>query len=52
LLLLSRGTIAAAGSPADVLTEENLRNHFHVRARVRPDPETGGLVIIPLVANL
>ena len=33
LLLMDRGRLVADGTPRDVLTEANLRAHFHVRAR-------------------
>lgn len=51
LLLLSNGRIAASGKPFEVVTEANLLNHFGLRARVRRDEETGGLIIFPLGAN-
>jgi iron complex transport system ATP-binding protein len=51
LLLLSEGRIVAAGLPAEILTESNLANHFALRARVRRDEETGGLIIYPLGSN-
>jgi iron complex transport system ATP-binding protein len=50
LLLLSDGKIMAAGPPADVLTEDNLAKFFSVRARMRIDDETGGVIIVPLAA--
>jgi iron complex transport system ATP-binding protein len=48
LLLLAGGEIVAAGRPVEVVTESNLAQFFALRARVRPDEETGGLVIFPL----
>jgi iron complex transport system ATP-binding protein len=51
LLLLSNGKIVAAGRPADVVTESNLAQFFALRARVRRDEETGGLLISPLGAS-
>src|SRR5262245_39474678 len=51
LLLLSDGKIVDAGLPAEVITESNLANHFALRARVRCDEETGGLIVYPLGAN-
>ena len=50
LLLLWAGEIVAAGSPADVVTEENLVRFFALRSRVRQADETGGLSIWPLSA--
>ncbi len=41
------GGIAAAGKPADVLTEQVLRDVFHFDARVVPDPVTGTPMIVP-----
>jgi iron complex transport system ATP-binding protein len=51
LLLLSEGKIVAAGLPSEVITESNLAHHFALRARVRRDEETGGLIIYPLGAK-
>jgi iron complex transport system ATP-binding protein len=51
LLLLSDGKIVAAGLPAEVITESNLALHFELRARVRRDEETGGLIVYPLGSN-
>jgi iron complex transport system ATP-binding protein len=51
LLLLSDGQIVAAGRPVDVVTESNLSDFFGLRARVRCDEETGGLLIYPLGAG-
>jgi iron complex transport system ATP-binding protein len=50
LLLLSEGRIVADGRPAEVITESNLARHFALRARVRRDEETGGLIVYPLGA--
>jgi iron complex transport system ATP-binding protein len=44
----SDGKIAAAGLPAEVITESNLADHFSLRARVRRDEETGSLIVYPL----
>jgi iron complex transport system ATP-binding protein len=51
LLLLSEGKIVAAGSPPEVITESNLAHHFALRASVRRDDETGGLIVYPLGSN-
>jgi iron complex transport system ATP-binding protein len=51
LLLLSEGKIVAVGLPAEVITESNLAHHFALRARVRYDEETGGLIVYPLGSN-
>ncbi|MGR6917662.1 ABC transporter ATP-binding protein [[Actinomadura] parvosata] len=41
LAVLSHGTLVACGTPADVLTEELLRESFGVEASVVPHPLTG-----------
>ena len=41
LVLLSDGRVLAAGTPAEVLTEENLRASFGVETVVEPDAVTG-----------
>jgi len=51
LLLLSDGKIVAAGLPPEVITESNLAQHFALRARVRRDEESGGLIVYPLGSN-
>ncbi len=51
LLLLANRKIVAAGTPAEVVTESNLLDYFGLRARVKPDAETGALIIIPFGAN-
>lgn len=51
LLLLSNGRVVAGGEPFEVITETNLLDHFGLRARVRRDAETGGLIVFPLGAN-
>ncbi|MBC7796335.1 MAG: ABC transporter ATP-binding protein [Pyrinomonadaceae bacterium] len=51
LLLLSNETIVAEGNPFEVITERNLLNYFGLRARIKIDDETGGLIIFPLGAN-
>jgi iron complex transport system ATP-binding protein len=48
LLLLAGGSIVAEGPPDEIVTEENLMNHFGLQARVRRDDETGGLHITPI----
>lgn len=41
LLMLTEGRILAAGSPAQVLTPDNLRRCYGVEARLLPHPENG-----------
>ncbi|WPF68266.1 ABC transporter ATP-binding protein [Corynebacterium sp. 21KM1197] len=48
LVLLSRsGTLAAAGTPGEVLTEENLAEVFGLDAVVVADPVSGGPLVVP-----
>ncbi|MEV4344949.1 ABC transporter ATP-binding protein [Actinoplanes sp. NPDC049596] len=44
MVLLAAGRVVAAGSPRDVLTEENLAKHYRVRVRVI-DGDHGPLVV-------
>ncbi|BBH65657.1 hemin ABC transporter ATP-binding protein [Actinoplanes sp. OR16] len=44
MILLAGGRVVAAGTPADVLTEENLAEHYRVRVRVIQG-EHGPLVV-------
>ena len=43
VVLLEGGSIKAAGTPAAVLTEENLSQAFGIQVEVRTDPDTGHL---------
>lgn len=45
LVLIKDGMILAEGSPEQVLTPDNLRSGFKVRAKVSPDSDTGGLKV-------
>lgn len=47
LCLLSRGTVAAAGEPADVLTPEGLSAVYGCAVDVVPHPRTGHLIVVP-----
>jgi iron complex transport system ATP-binding protein len=38
LVLMDEGRVVAAGAPGDVLTDDALATHFHVRAKVTPTP--------------
>lgn len=51
LLLLSNGRIVAAGKPVEIITEENLRRHFALRARIKRDEESGAFFVLPLEAD-
>jgi iron complex transport system ATP-binding protein len=48
IVLLHSGAVAADGPPAEVLSPENLRRVYGVRAEVRTDPATGRPVVIPI----
>lgn len=48
MIALQDGRIEAAGTPAEVITEENLARVFGLRARVVPDPVTGTPLVVPL----
>ncbi|WBB61897.1 heme ABC transporter ATP-binding protein [Streptomyces sp. WMMC500] len=48
LTLLHAGRIAAAGTPADVLTEPLISAAYGVQAAVRADEDTGALRVTPL----
>jgi len=47
LLVLDQGRLVADGPPADVLTEDLLRRVYHCDVRVRQDPVSGALSILP-----
>ncbi|MGH3736943.1 MAG: ABC transporter ATP-binding protein [Micromonosporaceae bacterium] len=44
LVLLDAGRVVARGTPAEVLTEQNLADHYHARVRII-EGETGPLVV-------
>ncbi len=48
IVLLSEGTVAAQGRPAEVVTEENLARHFGIRAKVSEGEASEGLRIVPV----
>ncbi|MGE7370685.1 ABC transporter ATP-binding protein [Neorhizobium sp. NPDC001467] len=47
LVLLGPNGMVAAGSPQDVLTQENLATAFGLAALVMPDPVTGTPMVVP-----
>ena len=47
LLLLSGGGILAEGSATDVLTAENIEEHYGASVRVVNDPD-GGVIVVPM----
>ncbi len=48
LVVVHDGRIAAAGPPAQVLTEELVADAFGVRCRVVPDPTSGTPLVLPI----
>lgn len=51
LVAMSRGRIVASGAPADVVTEETVREVFGIDSRVVPDPVTGTPMVVPIGAG-
>ena len=47
IVMLSEGTVAALGTPREVITEARLARYFRIQASVRWDPELDGLVVLP-----
>ncbi|CAM2956862.1 Ferric hydroxamate ABC transporter, ATP-binding protein FhuC [Corynebacterium falsenii] len=47
LAMEADGSIAAVGTPWDVISAEMLRRTFGLRAIVVNDPETGGPLVVP-----
>jgi iron complex transport system ATP-binding protein len=47
VVAMQDGQVAAAGSPDQVITEALLRDVFHLKARVFPDPVTGTPMVVP-----
>ncbi|MBL7077274.1 MAG: ATP-binding cassette domain-containing protein [Kiritimatiellae bacterium] len=47
LLLLDHGRLVADGAPADVLTEERLREVYHCDVRVQSNPVNGSVMVTP-----
>ena len=50
LVLLDRGSVIVAGTPDDVLTEDNLSRHYGARVRVVRDG--GTIVLVPLRSSV
>ncbi|TXR56671.1 ABC transporter ATP-binding protein [Quadrisphaera setariae] len=51
VVAVKEGAVVAAGTPAEVFTEELLEQVFSVRARVLEDPVAGGPLIVPLAGR-
>ncbi|ALJ20721.1 ABC transporter ATP-binding protein [Microbacterium sp. No. 7] len=47
LVAMKEGRIVAQGAPADIVTSDLVHDVFGVRARIVPDPETGGPLVVP-----
>jgi iron complex transport system ATP-binding protein len=48
LVVMSKGRIIAAGSPADTLTEPVVNDAFGLEARIVPDPVCGSPMVVPI----
>lgn len=47
IIAMRDGQVVAQGAPADVITEELVRDVFGLACRVVPDPETGTPMVVP-----
>jgi iron complex transport system ATP-binding protein len=48
LVLMARGEVLASGTPAEVITAENLKEAFGLDARVVTDPVAGSPMVVPI----
>lgn len=48
LVMIAGGSVAAAGTPAEVLTEQRILEVFGVRSRIITDPVSGTPLMVPL----
>ncbi len=51
LVAMCEGRIVACGSPAEVVTEDTVRDVFGIDSRVVPDPVTGTPLVVPIGAG-
>ncbi len=51
LILLKEGKIYAQGEIEDILTSENIKNVFHIKALVKKHPLTGSIYTLPIYFN-
>jgi len=51
IVMLREGAVRIDGSPDQVLTQENIRDTFGVRAAIGRHPETGMLYVLPAVGD-
>ena len=47
IVMLSEGAVVALGTPRQVITEAHLAKYFRIQAKVRWEPELGGLLVLP-----
>lgn len=52
IVALKDGEVVASGTPAEVLTGENVRNVFGIEATITDDPLTGAPLVMPIQAAL
>lgn len=52
LIAMRDGAVIAAGSPAEIVTAELIRDVFDVEAMIVPDPASGTPLVIPMVQKL
>ncbi|MBE0559662.1 ABC transporter ATP-binding protein [Brucella sp. JSBI001] len=48
LVAMANGRLYATGTPDDVLTEQNVREVFHLKSRIMTDPTSGRPIMLPL----
>ena len=48
VIAMKGGAVVALGAPADVVTEELVRDVFGLESRVIPDPVSGTPLVIPI----
>jgi iron complex transport system ATP-binding protein len=48
LVMIAGGDVAAAGPPAEVLTEERVQEVFGLECRIIPDPVSGTPLMLPV----
>ncbi|EXL05110.1 MULTISPECIES: ABC transporter ATP-binding protein [Brucella] len=48
LVAMANGRLYATGTPDDMLTEQNVREVFHLESRIMTDPTSGRPIMLPL----
>ncbi|WP_460802163.1 ABC transporter ATP-binding protein [Microbacterium sp. GXF6406] len=51
LVVMKHGTLAAAGAPEEILTEELIERVFGLTSRIVPDPVFGSPMVIPIAST-